>query len=334
MIEHPLVSVVIPTYNAARFLVDAIDSVLAQTYQPLEVLVVDDGSTDDTARVLEPYGGRIRYIRQTNGGPAKARNRGIREAKGELIAFLDADDQWLPEKLSKQWACHRAHPDAALSHTDLYRVLQPAGERTYRHDGRERFAGNCYLEFFRNNGVTPSTVLLTRACLETVGLFDEKIRAASTEDWELWIRIARRYPLAYLNEPLTLYRVHPTSGSQNLLRMVENTYYTLAKSLQADPALWETLGRKQFRRRLHELAFGAGYGNADAREMSRARYYFGAALAFDPLRLKAWAFWASTFLPAGLRHQLRGWKQRLESQGTPRHDGGAAPANAPTRESR
>src|SRR5262245_23003010 len=105
MIDKPLISVIIPTYNSARFVIDAVESALAQSYPSLEVIVVDDGSSDDTQERLGPWEGRIKYFYQPNSGPAKARNRGIKEARGDLIAFLDADDQWLPEKLNKQWEC-------------------------------------------------------------------------------------------------------------------------------------------------------------------------------------------------------------------------------------
>src|SRR5262245_25838031 len=116
----PLVSVIIPSYNSARFVSQAVRSVLEQTYSPLEIIVVNDGSTDDTVSVLDAYKGDIQIVHQANGGVSKARNRGIREAKGKFIAFLDADDQWLPSKIQKQIDCLRANPSAALVHSDIY----------------------------------------------------------------------------------------------------------------------------------------------------------------------------------------------------------------------
>src|SRR4051812_26302017 len=112
----PLVSVVIATYNSGRFVGQAVRSVLAQTYRPFEIVVVDDGSTDDTAGVLAGYRDGVRYVYQENRGPAAARNRGIAEAAGELVAFLDADDEWHPEKLSRQWEALSASPRAGLVH--------------------------------------------------------------------------------------------------------------------------------------------------------------------------------------------------------------------------
>jgi glycosyltransferase involved in cell wall biosynthesis len=311
MSDKPLISVIIPSYNSARFVVQAVQSALEQTYSPVEVIVVDDGSTDDTRERLLLHEGRIRYVSQSNGGPSKARNCGINEAQGDLIAFLDADDQWLPEKLQKQWECLQGTPDACLIHTDLYHLYEPTGSRVYTYRDRKCFSGHCYSEFFHGNAIVTSSVLVTRRCLDEIGGFDEEIRRASTEDMDLWIRIARYFPLSYINEPLVLYREHPTNASRNQRIMLENEYYVLAKALRADPALRQALSRDWIRRRMCELAFETGYANVDAGDLYRARHYFRMALRYAPQRLKTWAFWTSTFLPPGPRQKLRLVKQRL-----------------------
>jgi glycosyltransferase involved in cell wall biosynthesis len=312
MSDKPLISVIIPSYNSARFVPQAVQSVIEQTYSPVEVIVVDDGSTDDTRERLVPQNGRIRYVYQSNGGLSKARNHGINEAQGELIAFLDADDQWLPEKLQKQWECLRANPDAPLVHTDFYRLCEPSGAIVYKYRDQKRlFSGYCYSEFFWGNSVLPSTVLVTRLCLEEIGQFDEEIRGASTQDLDLWIRLARYFPLSYIDEPLVLYREHPTNASRNQRMMLEDEYYVLAKALWADPALLQAIGRNRVQRRMSELAFGAGYANVDAGDLRRARRYFRIALRYTPQSVKTWAFWISTFLPPGPRQKLRLVKQRL-----------------------
>jgi glycosyltransferase involved in cell wall biosynthesis len=311
MSEKPLVSVIIPSYNSAGFVVPAVESAFAQTYSPVEVIVVDDGSTDNTRERLVPWNDRVRYVYQPNGGLSKARNRGIKEARGDLIAFLDADDQWLPSKLDKQWERLRTNPQAPLVHTDLYQLREPAGDRVYAYRNRGRFSGHCYAEFFSGNSIVPSTVMITRRCLEEVGRFDEEIRGASTQDFDLWFRVARHFPLSYVGEPLVLYRQHPTNASRNQRMMLEDEYYVLAKALQADPALCQVLGQGRVRRRMSELAFQAGYANADTGDLLRARRYFRAALGYAPQRLTTWVFWASTFLPPGLRQRLRRVKQQL-----------------------
>jgi glycosyltransferase involved in cell wall biosynthesis len=311
MNQRPLISVIIPSHNSGCWVVQAVQSALDQTYSRVEVIVVDDGSIDDTKERLAPMERRIRYVYQSNGGPSKARNRGINEAQGELIAFLDADDLWLPEKLSKQWECLRANPDAALVHTDTYHLNEPSGEQVYLYVGRERFSGSCYTEFFWGNHVHTSTVMVTRRCLVETGTFDEEIERPSTEDLDLWLRIARQFPLVYVNEPLVLYRHHVANGSLNQRVMLENEYHVLRKALTADCSLGSTLGMDGVNKRMFDLAFQAGYSNVDIDNLDSARRYFQVALSYEPLSAKALAFWASTFLPLGFRKSLRCMKQRM-----------------------
>jgi glycosyltransferase involved in cell wall biosynthesis len=308
--DKPLISVIIPSYNSACFVPQAVQSALAQTYGRVEVIVVDDGSTDDTKERLAPLDSRIRYIFQKNGGPSKARNRGIKEAQGDLIAFLDADDLWLPEKLAKQWAVLQTNSEAALVHTDVYQLYAHSSESAYVYLGRERFSGWCYTEFFWGNRIQTSTVMITRRCIEQIGSFDESIQGASTEDLDLWLRIARHYPLTYVNEPLVFYRHHLSNGSLNQRVMTENEYYVLAKALNVNCALNKALDQGRIRQRLFELAFQAGYSNVDLDDLPHARRYFQQALSYNPWSAKVWAFWASTFLPIELRKGLRSWKQR------------------------
>src|SRR5438477_8352790 len=137
-----LVSVVIPTFNSADYLVQAIQSVLAQTYQDFEIIVVDDASTDNTNGVLQSFADRICYVRQDRGGPSAARNRGILQARGELIAFLDADDLWRPTKLARQVDYLKCHPQACLVYTDFTRGSRPGSNNESRlRDFKTRMAG-------------------------------------------------------------------------------------------------------------------------------------------------------------------------------------------------
>lgn len=314
MPDCPLITAVIPTYNARQYVVEAVESALAQSYRPIEVIVVDDGSSDDTPEVLAPLRNRIRYIRQENRGLSGARNRGIAESRGELIAFLDADDQWRPEKLRLQWECLQAHPEAHLVHTDLERLRDVEKTVFYVDRGRQEFSGRCYTELFWKNHVVPSTVLVTRQCLREVGLFDTGIRKASTQDWDLWIRIARRFPFCYVNQPLVLYREHDTNASRDHRSMIEDELYILAKMLRSDPDLWNRLGSARVRRRMADLAFEIGYQNVEADDLRRARGYFARSLRHAPLRAETWMFWASTLLPTGSRAKLRMLKRKLICQ--------------------
>lgn len=200
--REPLVSVVVPTFNRARTLRTAVESILAQSYANLEVLIVDDGSTDATPQIVAALNDpRVRYIRQPNGGAASARNRGMREAKGELIGFLDSDDEWLPEKLERQVALIRRSPEnVGLFYT---------GALTCRSKGPEFIEapvhrGYVFREMLLRNAIHSACgVVIRREVIETVGYFDETLPAI--EDFDYWTRIARFYAFDYIRDPLVVY---------------------------------------------------------------------------------------------------------------------------------
>ncbi len=199
----PRVSVIIPTYNRAGLVQEAVASVLAQTYQDFELLVVDDGSTDGTPETLEAYGGAIRVLRRPHRkGVSAARNRGSSAATGEWLAFLDSDDLWLPEKLARQMAYLAAHPRLLLSQTEetwVRRGLRVNPPRSHRKEG-----GRIFLRSLERCLVSPSAVILHRRLLEEHGGFDESLPAA--EDYDLWLRLTWRYDVGLLPEPLIIKR--------------------------------------------------------------------------------------------------------------------------------
>lgn len=215
-----LVSVVIPTYNNAQFVCDAIDSVLAQTYKNYEILLIDDGSKDNTGRVIEKYDGKqIRYIYQENKGLAGARNTGIKASRGELIAFLDADDMWLPEKLERQAGLMNAFPNVGLVGCGYYGVDE-SGERVKEMKGRNYLNKELLLnDLMVRNVVTGSGsgVLARKECFEKAGLFDESFR--STEDRDMWYRILNFYDLKFVTDYLVVIRVRKNSLSKNVAMM-------------------------------------------------------------------------------------------------------------------
>ncbi len=307
----PKISVIIPSYNAARFVSEAVSSALCQTLPPLEVIVVDDGSTDDTEAVVRSFGERVRCIRQPNGGPAVARNRGIRESRGELIAFLDADDVWLPEKLEKQWRCLQNHQTAGLVHSNYFFWDAETGGTTQAHpEGAER-SGRRYAEIFIWNRLVPSATMIKRECLDRVGLFDESIRAASTEDFDLFLRIARHYEFAYLPECLTRYRSHPGSASKNRLSLLTNDIQVLRKALRDDPELARLVGRRNVATRLYDSLFAVGYLHHDAHRQSEARRYLGQAVVLRPWRLYPLFLYLMNLLPSPWSRSLRRLKAKL-----------------------
>lgn len=206
------VSVIIPTYNNGPWLARTVDSVLAQTRPAHEIIVVDDVSTDDTPATLAALAprcaGRLISIRQdSNRGPAAARNAGIARATGELVAFLDGDDAWLPAMIERQTAEFAAHPELGLCYsslTDCDAELTPTRPpRAYRRRRSERVFDELYLTAF----VMPtSTVFVRRRIFAEVGAFSETLYKA--EDYECWLRIAMRHPVSCLDEPLALRRHH------------------------------------------------------------------------------------------------------------------------------
>ena len=196
--EKPMVSVIIPTYNRAWTLAAAIDSVLFQEYENTELIVVDDGSTDDTPALLSGYRDRIRVIRQENQGVSSARNNGIRGAGGDLIALLDSDDRWLAGKLSAQVDFFTGHPDAPICQTQEIWIRN--GVRVNPGKRHRKPSGMIFSPSLALCLVSPSAVMFRRRLLSEVGMFDESLPAC--EDYDLWLRISRKYPIFLIDRPL------------------------------------------------------------------------------------------------------------------------------------
>ncbi len=256
----PPVSVIIPTYNRARLLVRAIDSVLTQGYTRFELLVVDDGSTDDTSEVLACYGDRLRVLRQDNRGAAAARNAGIREARYGLLAFLDSDDLFVPEKLARQVAALEGAPDCLISHTD--EIWYRRGRLLNQKKRHARSGGDLFARSLELCVVGMSTVLARRRFFELVGKFDEEMPCC--EDYDLWLRAAWRLEFLYVPEPLTSkHGGRPDQLSQRYrVGMDRYRIRAIQKLLAAgglDPAQ-EQMARRQLVRKC--LIYGGGLPEA------------------------------------------------------------------------
>jgi glycosyltransferase involved in cell wall biosynthesis len=224
----PTVSTIIPVYNGAAFLRQAVDSVLAQRQVSGELIVIDDGSTDDTWRVLESYSDALRKERQANGGVGKARNLGARLASGEWLAFLDADDAWLPDKLAKQ--LEMAGPEVGLVYTDRRNIGACSHVTELQSAGVQQFEGDIFEPLLRDNFITVSSVLMSRDWFERLGGFHTGINGC--EDWDLWLRYAAAGGQVRLcRELLTLYRWHATSMSTNQEGMCASRLEVLRRAL-------------------------------------------------------------------------------------------------------
>ncbi len=231
----PLASIIIPAYNQARFLPASIESTLAQTYPRIEVIVVNDGSTDDTAQVLRGYQGRVQVLTQQNAGLAAARNAGLRAAQGEYLLFLDSDDCIPAEKLERHIQLLEAHPEWALVYSAWQQVNEDnsltLGEMHPNVQGQALEALLLRRFFF-----FASSAVIRRSCLEKVGVFDENLRWG--EDADLWLRLARAgYAFGYLDEPLLQYRVHQGSMTARVSPAQVDCWLSGLEKFFADPHL-------------------------------------------------------------------------------------------------
>lgn len=231
----PKVSVIIPAYNAEKFLERAIRSVLAQTFDDYEIIVVDDGSTDKTAEIAKSFK-KVRYFQQEHVYQAAARNKGITEARGEYIAFLDADDEWLPEKLEKQLA-FMSNKSLEISYTDSYYL---SGDQKVMYSAIAKpYSGAIAEELLRNSFITTNTVIVAREVLNKFGSLSTEPEYLGHEDYELWLRLALNgVGFGYLDKPLANYYVGHESSSSNKFRM----WVSLIESLESvTPKLPEEL---------------------------------------------------------------------------------------------
>jgi glycosyltransferase involved in cell wall biosynthesis len=293
----PLVSAVIPAYNYGRYVVEAVESVLAQTYAPLEIVVVDDGSSDDTRARLEPHWQAIRYVYQENRGLAAARNTGIRHSRGEWIALLDADDVWHRQKIDCQLRAAAGVGEVALIGSPGSSVLP---ERL-PPDAKVEVLG--VRDFLTWTPLAPSSVLIRRACLDAVGLFDETLDAV--EDRDMWLRIAARYKVALVSSSCWFYRVHPEQMSQDPELMYTNFARVLRKFFDAHPEhrSLESHGRAFLHLDASVAYLGVGDHRRSIEHLLRsfqrhpAPFYVRGRQAFFRLRLLVWLLVA--------RHLLR-----------------------------
>jgi glycosyltransferase involved in cell wall biosynthesis len=217
--DEPLVSAILPVFNRAGSVTRSIESVLAQTYRHLELIIVDDGSTDSTASIVAGYADRATILTQENGGAYKARNLGLTRAKGELVAFIDSDDSWLPDKLARQVPLMR-RPQVGLAFGDVRILQRPEdGSEISRRSAfriNPPHRGRVAEAFVRANFVPTSTVLIRRACLQRWGGFSEESRLSA--DYLAWFRIAIEHELDYLDGPVADYTQHEEGISFDLGR--------------------------------------------------------------------------------------------------------------------
>ena len=269
LVSLPLVSVVIPAYNSERYIAEAVNSALSQDYPNIEVLVIDDGSTDRTVEVVQQFAHKVKLLQQENQGSASARNLGISEARGKYIAFLDADDVWIPQKVQIQIVAMETngfkmaysrfiwwHPDANGNHPSA--VEETALQNNSNISSAALVTGWLYPELLLDCIVWTSTVIVEKAELEAVGKFDSNYRKG--QDYDLWLKLSRRIAMLGLETPTALYRIHADSITSTT-KAVNYEYVILSSALER----WSEIGPDGrspkpglVRTRLARSAFGHG----------------------------------------------------------------------------
>jgi glycosyltransferase involved in cell wall biosynthesis len=273
-----LVSVIIPCYNQARFLAEAIESVLGQDYPDKEVIVINDGSPDNVREVASQFEGRIIYVEQENRGFSGARNAGIRSAGGSYVAFLDADDVYLPSALSTMISYLDSHADTTLVCGDslLFNETGTIGLKSTRSGAPKNMAN------FRWETVgycaTSSTVIVRSSCFDKAGFFEETVKEGG-EDWLMWVKLSLHFNMAYINRPLTRYRLHGSNATSDIERInrgnrVAAAYIVNSPSFHRYPS--------HFRARLLYYRFATAWRTEPRKT---AFGYFFRALFTDPTQI-------------------------------------------------
>jgi len=342
---EPLVSVIIPTYNCGKFIEQSIESVLKQTYKNVEIIVIDDGSTDDTSLKLSKYGEHIICIRQKNQGLSKSRNIGMRHSKGEYLAFQDADDRWNPKKLEMQVECFRKVKDIGLVFTDFSRIDMEGnivkdryeekaftvfqdyglsiekifkGKRTTRIDDSGQgnsqhtlYSGNVFYHLCKGNFILPSTTLFKKECIEKIGLlWNEEFQCATDQYFHL--HFARHFPVAYLDAVTAEYRVAgggSLSGNKNTPQLILNTIKTLEDIYEQDEGL------RSGKNSLYRTILGKHYARLayyylSELDRSNARKYALYSMKYKPLLFKSLSTLLLSFYPFVILDCLKQLKRK------------------------
>jgi glycosyltransferase involved in cell wall biosynthesis len=271
------VTVVIPSFNSGRFIREAVDSALAQTVMPMEVIVIDDGSTDNTTEIIAAYAPdpRVRYIRQKNAGQSTARNNGIRAAQGEFIALLDADDRWKPDKLEKQLG---KFSDDSIG--VVFSGSQVFDEHGVRSENRadESSCADMLQSLITGTAFIPSSVVVRKRCFDSCGLFDESLK--KVEDREMWIRLAKRYRFSCTSDCLVDYRLHASALNMQTDGMEEAFHETLRRAFADGPLQGRWLLRAKARAFMH---FDFSWVYHTARQHGEAWFHTLLSLVLYPL---------------------------------------------------
>lgn len=298
------VSVVIPVYNGERYLQRAIDGVLAQTYTDVEIVVIDDGSTDSSPTMLREYGDRLCVTHQANcGNVGLVRNTGIERSRGEFVAFLDQDDWWLPEKLQKQVDMMRSDDRIGLVHTGVTCFDNETGNETGPLNPLcrpERMIGECYEVLLLGNPLYNSSVLVRRSVIDRVGPCDSNIKGNTIQDYGLWLRVAKTHRFGFVPDAVTCYRIHAGQGMWDRRAMLEAELELLLRL--HDISYWKSDPRR--RQRLANLNDELAVSYLDHGNQRLSRSHFQRAAAISP-SLRQVSRFAASCLPSWVLKRIR-----------------------------
>jgi glycosyltransferase involved in cell wall biosynthesis len=285
----PLVSVIIPAYNASSWIVETIDSVLSQDYQNIEIIVIDDGSTDDTRNIINTFGNDVKYFYKNNGGQSSARNLALKYAKGKYVAFIDSDDLWETNKLSLQvellestglkWVYSDGIAFDSSTKLELFKFSQKS----------EHYKGDILVNLFKSCFIPMPSVIVNNEVFQKVGFFNEDNRFRNREDWEMWIRIAESYPVAYISKELVKYRVHKNSvtGTESLIQRLNGNILVIEQAVQRNPYHLE----KYQNQVLSELYYSVARALAIQGNSQNAKLFFAKAIKQKPFSIIFYVSW-------------------------------------------
>jgi len=294
------VSAIIVVYNCERYVRFAVDSVLAQTRPANEVIVVDDGSTDGTRKILESYRDKIKYVYQKNAGEPAARNTGMRHSSSGYVAFLDADDLWLPEKLQLQMELAEAHPEYGLIYSDMTTFDENGViDKSVRASrGRVYVNGWIFPKLFRETLFQTSAAVLRKDAAQGLGGFNETFFVGC--DYEMWLRMSRHFEFGYVDKPLVMYRQHAQMSTQQLARVPQAGMPWQAKvlnrTLELYPEIRRELGEGYVNRRLALPYMWLGRTWMDQGNHIEARRLLSGAMHLSPWNLRYRLAYLATFL--------------------------------------
>jgi glycosyltransferase involved in cell wall biosynthesis len=304
-----MISVIIPTYNSANFISEAIGSVLHQTCSDYEIIVIDDGSTDNTKEIIEKYFPQVKYFYIPNQGVSRARNYGIQMARGEFIAFLDADDLWLPEKLEKQLEVFKADQELMMVFTENLDFDTDGFRKTLYWKKERLMKGDVVKNIFLYSNVTTSTVMVRRQVFWEIGCFEESLKAA--EDDNLWMRIALKFRIHLLDEVLVHYRWTEDSLSRSANNLLDGVIKNLELIENRYPDLRRHLGRFILRRKKSDIYFSYGYFLFSRRNYAISRRYYLRSIVLYP-KINRLIYCILTIFPPSIIDKVRNMKRNYK----------------------